>query len=186
MKKFVSVFLMAMLVLFTHRAESCVGKTLYIGAPDSANEMLLAEMVSLLVNERTGTTVKVIYYKDSREMYKAVKKGEVGMVIENADQALQILNRPKESNPRLAYEISKKEYRKDFNLVWLEPFGGSHFYAPVISVETISNLPALPKLINKLSGILNDEAYARVVKNARPDEKPRKIARDYLKAKKLI
>ena len=175
-----------LLVIGGGAAYACVGKTLYMGVTQAPNEMLLAEMISVLVNERTGTTVKIVQFKDARELYNAVKKGDVGLIIENTDRAAGIVGKGKEANSRSDYESIKSEYRKSMNLVWLDPIGGTSFSAPVISVETLSNLPALPKLINKLSNTFNDESYAKVVKSAHPNEKPRKVARDFLKSKKLI
>ncbi len=186
MKKAILLLLTLSALVFSQNTDACVGKTLYIGVTNSPNELLFAEMISVLVNERTGTTVKIVSYKDARDMYLAVKKGEVGVVIENADRALKILERPVEGNAKAAYETAKKEYRKGLNLVWLEPFGMSQYYAPVVSVETIGNLPALPKLINKLGGIVSDETCAKLLRSLKSDEKPKKVARDFLKTRKLI
>ncbi len=186
MKKAILLLVVLSTLIFCQGAEACVGKTLYIGVTNSANELLFAEMISVLVNERTGTTVKVVPYKDTRALYSAVKKGEVGLLIENAERALKILERPAEGSAKAAYEAARKGYRKGMNLVWLEPFGGSQYYAPVLSVETIDNLPALPKLVNKLAGLVNDETCAKLLRSVKPDEKPRRVARDFLKTKKLI
>jgi osmoprotectant transport system substrate-binding protein len=186
MKKSVLLLVVLSTLIFCQGAEACVGKTLYIGVTNSANELLFAEMISVLVNERTGTTVKIISYKDARALYSAVKKGEVGLLIENPERALKMLDKPAEGNAKAAYEAARKEYRKGLNLVWLEPFGGSQYYAPLLSVETIDNLPALPKLVNKLAGMVNDETCARLLRSVKPDEKTKKVARDFLKTKKLI
>ena len=190
MKKTVILLLFALFLTLNPPAHACVGKILTIGIPDAANEQLLAEMISTLVSERTGTTVKIIVYKDDRELYNAVKKGDVGVLIENTDHAMKMLNRSKETNAKTAYDTAKSEYRKSLNLVWLDPLvpvtTGNPSYAPVISLDTLGNLPALPKLINKLSGILRNDTYARLVKSVKSDEKPRKVARDFLKSKKLI
>ena len=184
-KTLLLVFILSMLI-FTRSAGACVGKTLFIGVTNAPNELLFAEMISILVNERTGTTVKIISYKDVREMYSAVKKGEVGVFIENSDRALKMLEKPAEVSAKVAYETARKEYRKELNLVWLEPFGGSQYVAPVISVETINNLPALPKLINKLGGMVNDDTCAKLLRSVKGDEKPKKVAKEFLKARKLI
>lgn len=185
MKKIV-IAVLCIVLAASGAAYACVGKTLYMGVVQSPGEMLLAEMISVLVNERTGTTVKILTYKDAKELYGAVKKGDVGLIIENTDRAAGIVGKGREGNPRSAYESLKSEYRKSMNLVWLDPIGGSAVSAPVISVETLSNLPALPKLINKLSNVFTDESYAKVVKGAKADDKQRKVARDFLKSKKLI
>ena len=186
MKKTLLYIFMLSVILFSQRAGACVGKTLFIGVTNAPNELLFAEMISLLVVERTGTSVKIVTFKDAREMYSAVKKGEVGVIIDNADRALKLLAKPAEGNGKAAYETARKEYRKGMNLVWLEPFGVSQYYAPVISVETIGNLPALPKLINKLAGMVNDETCARLLRAVKGDDKAKKVAKDFLKARKLI
>lgn len=185
MKQVVLVFFLLCALLVTVPSQACVGKTLFVGMTGASQELLFAEIISQLITERTGTTVKILQFKDSTELYNAIKKGEVGMLVENTDRALQIINR-KEANPRLAYDLVKKEFRKSLNLVWLEPFGTNQLLAPVISVDTIGHLPALPKLLNKLAGVLNDDSYNKLLKSLNSDEKPRKIARDFLKTKKLI
>lgn len=192
MRKTFFLMLMLLVLVLNQTAHACVGKILNIGIPNSANEQLLAEMIATLVTERTGTTVKIIVYKDERELYKAVKKGEVGVLIENTDHALKMVSRPKESNAKTAYETAKSEYRKSLNMVWLDPLvlaknaAGSFYYAPVLSLDTLSNLPALPKLINKLSGVLKEDTCAKLLKSVKSDDKPKKVARDFLKSKKLI
>lgn len=185
MKKLFALLSLFMVMSVAHHAAACVGKTLYIGITGSANEVLYAEIISQLVTERTGTTVKVLQFKDSNELYNAVKKGEVGVLVENTERALRILDR-RESNPKQAYELAKREYRKSLNLVWLESFGAGHTYAPVISVDTMGHLPALPKLLNKLAGVLNEDSCSKLLRSLKSDEKPRRVARDFLKAKKLI
>lgn len=186
MKKWLSVLIVSILLLAGAESDSCVGKILYIGIPNAPAEQLLAELVATLVTERTGTTVKIVPFKDARDVYAAVKKGEVGLVIENRDRAFEILGKPREANAKNAQEIVRHEYQKNLNMVWLEPIGGTPPYSPVISTDTLTSLPALPKLLNKLSGVLTDDSYSKLVKAARIDNKPKKAAKDFLKAKRLI
>lgn len=165
-------------------ALACVGKTLYVGVTPNQSEMLLAEMIAALVTERTGTTVKILQFKDVQALYKAVGKGEVGLIVESTDRAAGVIGKGKEATGRAAYDMMKAEYRKSMNLIWLDPIGGTSVTAPVVSVETVSNLPALPKLINKLSNAFNQDLYSKVTKSASGNVK--KTARDFLKARKLI
>jgi osmoprotectant transport system substrate-binding protein len=194
-KLFFFLSITATLILtFGHQSDACVGKTLYIGSLNSTYEQLFSEMLSVLINERTGTTVNIRYYKDSRELYNAVKKNEVDILVENTDRALEILGRQREENVEKAYTISKEEFRKNLNLVWLKPFvpltpgGGKdqYYYSPVITVNVLSNFPALPRVINKLSGIINEEIFLRMVKSVKSGEKPKTVAREFLKARKII
>jgi len=167
-------------------AEGCVGKVLHIGIIATPEEQLLAELISQLITERTGTTVKITQYRESRQIYEAVRKGDVGLLIENPDAAMVLLGRQKESNRKGELEVLRKEYRKTYNLVWLDSVPGSAYYTPVLSTDVLSQLPALPKLINKLPAALGEDGLQKLLKSVRGDDKSRKVARDFLKAKKLI
>jgi glycine betaine/choline ABC-type transport system substrate-binding protein len=191
MPRLVWAVLAMLLSLYISPACACVGKTLHLGIVDSPSDQLLAEIVSQLIMERTGTTVKVDVYKDSRQLYNAVRQGDVGLLIENTDRALEVTGKRREASAKGAYDVAKAEYRKSLNLVWLEPFGSAgggsgQLYAPVISTEVMGSLPALPKLLMKLAGVTNDAAFGRLLKSAKGEDKPKKVARDFLKAKKLI
>ncbi|OGW37072.1 MAG: hypothetical protein A2Y97_01680 [Nitrospirae bacterium RBG_13_39_12] len=194
MKKLSFFLLTATLFIFIRQADACVGRTLYIGTLNSPHEQLLSEMLSVLINGRTGTTVEIKYYKDIEELYSAIKKNEVGITIENTDRAMEILAMPKEENPEKAYNILKEAFRNNLNLVWLNPFGilpvseggKKYYYGPVITADVLANFPALPRVINKLSGVVNEETFLKLVKAVFSGEKPKKVARDFLKARKLI
>ena len=194
MRKIILILSLMFVLIISGHGNACVGKILYIGILDSPDEQISAEMLSLLINERTGTTVNIKYYKDSKDLYEAVKKKQVSILIENTDRAMEILGKPRPNDSKKAYDIAKEEFSKNLNLVWLNPFGfltgaegkGQRYYTPVITADVLNNFPALPRLINKLSGIISDETFAKLVKTVKSGEKPRKTARDFLKEKKLI
>ena len=186
MKKIVSLVILVTILAAAQLSSACVGKTIHLGISNSANELLLAEMASLLITERTGSSVKVDVYKDSKELYNAVKKGNVNVIIENTGRALEVLGKQKTPGAASSFDFVKSEYRKSLNMVWLEPIGGSQQYASVLTVDTLSNYPALPKLLNKLSGVLTNDTYAKLLKSVDSSDKTRKIAKDFLKGKKLI
>ena len=183
--KRIMCFVMATAFLMTaHVSVACVGKTIHLGI-SSANEKLMAEMASLMISERTGSSVKVEVYKDSKSLYEAVKQGKVNIIIENTDRALEVLGKTKSAGT-LGVDSIKSEYRKNFNLTWLNPFGVAPQYAPVLTADTLANYPALPKLLNKLAGVLSNDTYSKLLKSIESDDKTRKIAKDFLKGKKLI
>lgn len=194
MKK--TIFFLSLLILLasSRQIEACVGRKLFIGALNSASEHILSEMLSVLINERTGTTVIVKYYDSSSELYDAVKRNEIGIFVENTDRAKDIVGKEIQVSGEDAYDILKEEFRRRLNLVWLEPFSlttadkDSHksYYGPVITEDVLVNFPALPRLINKLSGVIDERNFSKMIKSYKSGEKPEKIARDFLKAKKLI
>ena len=194
MKKIVFAVTFLFLLASYHQVDACVGRTLFIGVLNTLPEQMLSEMLSVLINERTGTTVNIKYYDSPKELYDAVKKNEVGILIENTDRAMEIVGKQNKESGKDAYSALKEEYRNRLSLVWLEPFGfltmdngkTQYFYGPVITEDVLVNFPALPRLINKLSGVINDKAFSKMIRSMESGEKPQKIAREFLKAKKLI
>jgi len=184
MKRIMYVVVAVALLMTTQVSLACVGKTIHLGI-SSANERLMAEMASLMISERTGSSVKIEVYKDSRALYEAVKQGKVNVIIENTDRAQEMLGKTKSAGTAGVDSI-KSEYRKTFNLTWLNSFGTAPQYAPVLTADTLSNYPALPKLLNKLAGALPNDTYAKLLKSVESDDKTKKVAKDFLKGKKLI
>jgi len=99
-----AVLVMIMLIGCMPAAEACVGRILSVGFVQSAEGQVMAEIVSTLISERTGTTVSVRVYKSSQELYDAVKVKQVDILIENTTKALQVLNQSSESAQKRAYE----------------------------------------------------------------------------------
>lgn len=176
------------------KADACVGKILNVGVINSAEGQVFAEMLSAIINERTGTTVHTKFYKNSRELYEGVKNKQVDILIENAARALQMLNKPVDADAKKAYETVKTIYEKEKGLAWLKPFGfvkgnggdAPSYTATVLRVDIYSNFPALPRVIDKLAGTISDDIYNRLIKSVEAGEKPKKVARDFLRSKKLI
>ncbi len=193
MKK-VGLLVLAVVLLFSSGVDACVGKILNIGAVNSLEGQVLAEMLSTLINERTGTTVNVKFYKNTQDLYGAVKVNQVDILVENTASAMQVLSRPPERDVKKAYEIVKTAYEMERGLVWLKPFGflnGSggttpSYTATVLRVEVLSNFPALPRVLGKLADAISDETNSRMIKSVEAGEKPRKVARDFLKSRKII
>ena len=190
------VFFIAIVIFFNclPAADACVGKILNIGAINSAEGQVFAEILSVIINERTGTTVNTRYYRDSQGLYDAVKARQIDMIIENTTRAMQILNKPADGDLKKTYETVKSAYEREKGLVWFKPFGfsngknteGQSYTAPLLRTDVINNFPALPRLIGKLGGAVNNEAYAKLMKSVESGEKPKKVARDFLRSKKLI
>jgi len=184
MKKIMCSLIIVTLLLAAHMSMACVGKTIHLGISNS-DEKLMAEMASLMITERTGSSVKIDFYKDSKTLYEAVKQGKVNIIMENTDRAQDVLGKAKSAAP-MGVDSIKSEYRRSFNLTWLNSFGATPQYAPVLTADTLANYPALPKLLNKLAGALTNDTYTKLLKGVESDEKTRKAAKDFLKGKKLI
>jgi glycine betaine/choline ABC-type transport system substrate-binding protein len=184
MKRIICLVVVAALLMAAHVSQACVGKIIHLGI-SSSNDRLMAEMASLMISERTGSSVKIEVYTDSRSLYEAVKQGKINIIMENTDRALEMLGKTKAAGS-LGLDSIKSEYRKNFNLTWLNSFGSTPQYAHVLTADTLSNYPALPKLLNKLAGVLTSDTYIKLIKTVDSDDKTKKIAKDFLRGKKLI
>ena len=191
MKTLVPLLLASILVPATD-AVACVGKTLEIGISSSPREQVLAELVSVLVNERTGTKVNVKVFKTSEEVFDAVIVGEVNILIENTGHAKEMLEDKTTQGPKNVYAASKEEYMGTYDLLWLDLLvdlrsqNEELYYAPVVSAEVIRNFPILPRVVNKLGKVVDASALAKMVSKVNSGDKPHKVAWDFLEAKRLI
>ena len=76
----------------------------------------------------------------------------------------------------------------------LKPFGfmkeaggnERRYYSAVVTEDVLINFPALPRVINKLRGISDDRRFEKVIDSARSGGKMKRVARNFLKKKKLI
>lgn len=192
MKKFVFWVLAVFLTLFSVQSLACVGKTLVIGALDTPNDRLLAQMMAVIINERTGTTVNVEYFDDHGKLFAAVKEKHVNIFTENTGRALELINKKAEGNAEVDYLTVKQEFKSQFHLVLLLPFGKAESAdnafedVPVIDDGVLVDYPALPRVLNKLKGIAGDKGYGKLLAAVESGDKPTQVARDFLKKKRFI
>ncbi|WP_432822542.1 glycine betaine ABC transporter substrate-binding protein [Trichloromonas sp.] len=177
-------------------AGACVGKTLVIGAKGTLQQELLAEMISILIAERTGTTIKVVKYETTAEVHDALMKADLDMYVEYTGVGqLEVLKGEAVSDPAAQYQAVKDVYNQDLNLVWLEPLGFDEprvvaagvpaQAAPVVRKDTLKKFPALARLINKLGGAISGETMLNLEAQAAKDG-PRDAARKFLKDGRFI
>ena len=177
-------------------AQACVGKTLVVGALDNPQQQVLAEMLSVLIGERTGTTVKVVSVAGHAEAHDAMIRAEMDMYVEytGVGQVVILKEQPIADSDEL-YKAVKERYNQDLNLVWLKPFGFSDaryapegtvaVAAPVVRKDTLKKFPALARLINKLGGSIDDPTM-KELETASAAGNSRDVARKFLKENRFI
>ncbi|WP_305043563.1 glycine betaine ABC transporter substrate-binding protein [Geoalkalibacter sp.] len=181
---------------FGREAAACVGKTLTIGTTGGPQQTLLAEMVALLITERTGTTVKVETFDSFERLHQAQLKAEVDITIGYTAQGqLDVLGGEPIADAAALFEAVKARYNQDLNLVWLEPFGfdlGAQGAAgipdqaaPVVRKDTLRKFPALARLISRLGGTINEDTLARLEQQSQA-QGARDVARIFLRENRLI
>jgi osmoprotectant transport system substrate-binding protein len=183
--------------------EACVGKTVFLGRLPGRDQEVLTEIFSWMVSERTGTTIQVKAYPDSRAMHAALQTADVDLYLEDQSVALrEILGQTVAVAAAEQRETVRREYEQRFNLIWLEPWGmtgrptpvavagpggpGSPgLVAPVIRKDTLKKFPALSRLVNKLAGAIDNATLARLVLES--EKRPaREVVKQFLKEKRLI
>ena len=185
-----------MLISLTAQPVSaCVGKTLVVGALDTAQQQVLANMLSVLISERTGTTVKVVSLDGHAEAHEALLRADLDMYVEYTGVGqVTLLNDQPIADAGELYKAVKERYNQELNLVWLKPFGfADERYAPegtvaeaapVVRKDTLKKFPALARLINKLGGAVNAETM-QGLESAGADGKANDVARRCLKEQRF-
>lgn len=185
---------------------ACVGRTLYIGYYDAPEQVMVAHILSVFIDERTGTTVKMTRFGSRDEAFQAIRNDKVSLY---ADYSGIVLARfggeapgpdPEKNFARLKELLNRKH-----NVVWLEPFGYDRSFSGkernggngsraagepgqaglMLCKDALSKFPALPKLLGKLRGALDNETMAGLLREAKESD-PRAVARRFLKSRKLI
>lgn len=202
-KKSVILLLLLINIISVNMSLACVGKTIYIGQEKNSESMILAEMLAILIRERTGTTAVVKVLEQNENGHDLLEKGDLDIFVEYTGVALiEVLKKKDIPEKDKIFEIVRQEYQEKLNLVWLKPFGFdsklvkneevkknglSCFAAPVIRKDTLKKFPALPRLLDKLSGIIDDKVYVKLLQKVDKEaESASDTARGFLKEKKLI
>jgi len=194
MKKFVRAALMSVLLvmLAAGMAGACVGKTVVIGSKGGVQQDVLAQVLAMLISERTGTTAKVVRFDSTAAAHEALLRAEIDMYVEYTGVAQrETLKAEVTGDAAALYAAVKESYNHDLNLIWLEPLGFSlegeatAQAAPVVRKDTLKKFPALARLINKLGGKIDAGEMAQLEAQAAAQPLP-EVARGFLKAERLI
>ena len=195
------VFAAALLaaVLPASPAQACVGRTLLVGYHDTPDQVMVANILAVFIDERTGTTVKLSRFASREEAFEAVRQDKISIYTDYSSVLLSKFagERPgpeEETNVARLKEVLNRKY----NVVWLEPFGYDRYFSErakagekpgqagvMLCKDALAKFPALPKLFGKLRGVLDNETMASLLKESETSD-PKTVARRFLKSRKLI
>jgi osmoprotectant transport system substrate-binding protein len=190
---------LAAALLAPHRAPACVGRTILIGYYDAPDQVMVANILAVFIDERTGTTVKLSRFGSREEAFEAVRQDKVSIY---TDYSAVLLARFAGERPGPEEEKNlahlKEVLNRKYNVVWLEPFGYDRYFSEkgkagekpgqagvMLCKDALSKFPALPKLLGKLRGVLDNETMASLLKESEKSD-PKAVARRFLKSRKLI
>lgn len=181
-RKFFTILAGCFLVLhvFAVPGQSCVGRILTLSVNDSTEQKLVGQLLATYITERTGTTVNlttVLDVKASEDLIEQCKADiflnyiKVGMAgMEDADMS---------ADTQESYSLVKQYYLEKNNMVWLKPLGykgpvqngggGSSLAVPVTTMDVLNRFPVLDRVINKLSGRIDDRTLQKLMQKAETD-----------------
>ncbi len=181
-------------------AYCCVGRILTVAIDNSVDQKVVGTVLAIFINERTGTTVDLIPCKDISSCKDMVKNGDADIFIDYIGQAsLEIGDASKASSPQEIYSLVKQYFLHNYSMVWLKPFGyhgplgtlpkpgfgqGS-LAAPVTSSRVLDQFPILDRVINKLSGKLDDECLKKLVQDSKAGDNET-VIKKFLRDRNLI
>ena len=180
-------------------ARACVGRTLLVGHFDAPDQVMVANILAVFIDERTGTTVKLSRFGSREEAFEAVRQDRVSIY---ADYSAVLLARFAGERPGPDAEKNvarlKEVLNRKYNVVWLETVGYDRYFSEtakggekpgqagvMLCKDALSKFPALPKLLGKLRGVLDNETMASLLRESERSD-PKAVARRFLKSRKLI
>jgi glycine betaine/choline ABC-type transport system substrate-binding protein len=178
---------------------ACVGRTILVGYHDAPDQVMVANLLAVFIDERTGTTVKLSRFQTREEAFEAIRNDRVSLYTDYSSILLSKFagERPSADEGKNFARLKEVLNRK-YNVVWLEPFGYDRFFPEkakngekpgqagvMLCKDALSKFPALPKLLGKLRGVLDNETMASLLREASASD-PKTVARRFLKTRKLI
>ena len=178
----------------------CKGRLLVVAVGNSVDQVIMGQMLSILINERTGTTVEIVQPGDIQACHETVLQGKADIYINYVGMAgadtegANVINEPQE-----AYILVSQSYRNKLGMIWLKPFGfqgpltleahsgkddGTQA-APITTKEVLKKFPVLDRMINKLGGQVDNTIMEELIKKTE-NQDVEKVVKEFLKSQKLI
>ncbi|HWS15247.1 MAG TPA: glycine betaine ABC transporter substrate-binding protein [Candidatus Methylomirabilis sp.] len=70
---------MAAVTFLPAPSPACVGRTILVGYHDAPDQVLVANILAVFIDERTGTTVKLSRFHTREEAFEAIRQDKVSL-----------------------------------------------------------------------------------------------------------
>ena len=199
-KFFIIVSGLILLHLLATPLLACKGRVLNLAVGNSPDQLIMGQMLSILINERTGTTVEIVQLEDIKAAHEAVLHGLAEIYITYLGMAQAGTEGPNAlDEPQKAYVLARKSYNEKFDMIWLRPFGfqgplpqvapsekvDRTIAAPITTKEVVKKFPILDRLINKLAGRVDNKTMEELRKKSENQDVEITV-REFLTSHKLI
>lgn len=132
-----------------------------IGGKHFTEQEILGEIMAILIEYNSNIEVeRRLNLGGTIICFNALKAGDIDIYAEYTGTGLvNILRETAISDPEKAYEKVREEFKKEYNLVWLKPFGFNNTYtlamrrseAEKYGIKTISGLAVYMERLSKLN-----------------------------------
>lgn len=203
MKEKISLVLVGSALLLLALASpgySCVGRVLTVSVNDSIEQKLMGQMLATYITERTGTTVNMTSALDIQQSEEQIKECKADIFINYINAGLNgIEGADKNGAQEKNYSLVKQYYVDKYNMVWLKPFGykgpimtdsgqnesNVSLAVPVTTRDVLNRFPVLDRVINKLSGRIDEKTLEQLIQKTQTEEIPT-VVKNFLADQNLI
>ena len=185
---------------FAVPSQSCVGRILTISVNNSIEQKVIGQLLATYITERTGTTVNMTTGLDVKASEEQIKQCQADIFINYLNVGLTNMDSTdKNENAQEAYALVKQYYGEKFDMVWLKPLGyngrllkdtdkaadNASLAIPVTTREVLNRFPVLDRVINNLSGRIDERTLQQLILETETKEIA-VIVKDFLKNQNLI
>jgi len=189
-KKFVMLLSGSVLLsaLTASPGHSCVGRILNFSIDGSPEQKAAGQLMATYINERTGTTVNLVENPTTTD---GSCPADADICIQYLKPALAGMGGEQPQDAQEGYSRAKEYYLENKQMVWLKPFSfkgpaDSSTAVPVSPRASLTKFPVLDRVINKLSGMITDDALQEMMNKLQGSSDPAVAAKEFLKSRKLI
>lgn len=127
-----------------------------IGGKNFSEQFIMAEMLSILIEENTNLKTDVQTNLAANVLFEAIKSDQVDLYLEYTGTGLINMGMEPMTDPYQVYETVKKEFEEQLNIKWMKPYGFNNTYAMVVTRETaekynLKTVSDLAKVGNELA-----------------------------------
>ncbi|MBU1054825.1 MAG: ABC transporter permease subunit [Proteobacteria bacterium] len=124
-------FISSFSAIYNESSHPGADKIIRIGTKNYTEQIILGEIMTQLIEAKTDITVdRRFNLGGSMICHGALVNGGIDLYAEYTGTALTaVLNAPVISNPDDALKFVSEKYMKQFDLIWLKPFGFNNTYA---------------------------------------------------------
>lgn len=147
----------------------CKGKenVIRIGHKNYSEQRILGQIMSVLIENELGYKTEVTEFGGTSLVFEALKSGDMDIYAEYTGTAYgAVLGESTLKDPQEVYDYVKEVYKKEYNIIWLDPLGYNNTYTFAVLPEIaekyqLKNFTDLSKVSTELRMVSTTEFLER-------------------------